>query len=69
MPRNDVRVVLELGEQHGIALVEVGPSPRLGHQVETLGRVLGEDDLIGASGTDEPGHLGPGRFHRIRPGR
>ena len=45
-PGHDVGVVLHLGEQHGVARPQVGPAPGVGHQVERLGRVLGEDDLV-----------------------
>ena len=57
-PRHDVGVVLHLGQEHGVAGAQVGPAPRLGHQVERLGRVLGEDDLVRRVGrADEaPGH-------------
>ena len=47
-PRHEVGVVLELGEQDGVALVQVGPAPRVGDQVDRLGDVLGEDDLARA---------------------
>jgi hypothetical protein len=59
-PGDDVRVVLHLREQDGVAGTEVGPAPRPGHQVQPLGGVLGEDDLGGARGADEAGHRGPG---------
>ena len=62
-PRDDVGVVLHLGEHDGVAGAQVGPTPRPGDQVEGLGGVLGEDDLVGARGPDEPGHRGPGRLH------
>ena len=47
------------------------PAPRLaaphelGHQVEALGGVLGEDDLVGRRGADEAGDLAPGALHRV----
>ena len=46
-PRHDVGVVLHLGQQHGVARAAGWPGPRtVRHQVERLGRVLGEDDLV-----------------------
>ena len=57
-PRHDVGVVLHLRQQHGVARPQVGPAPRVGHQVERLGGVLGEDDLVGRIGSadEAPGH-------------
>ncbi len=45
-PGHDVGVVLHLGQEHGIAGSQVGAAPGLGHQVERLRRVLGEDHLV-----------------------
>ena len=59
-PRDEVGVVLDLGEEHGVALVQVGATPRVGHQVDGLGDVLGEHDLAGRAGADEPHHAGTG---------
>ena len=64
VPRDDVGVVLELGEHDGVAGPQVGPAPRLGHQVERLGGVLGEHDLAVGAGADEAGDLGPGALER-----
>ena len=52
-PGHDVGVVLHLGQQHGVAGAQVGPAPGLGHQVERLGGVLGEDHLAGGFGRAE----------------
>ena len=46
-PGHEVGVVLDLGEQDGVALVQVGPAPGVGDEVDRLGDVLGEDDLAG----------------------
>jgi hypothetical protein len=63
VPRDDVGVVLHLGEHHHVATVEVGAAPAVGDQVEGLGGVLGEHDLAcGVRGADEPAHLGAGRL-------
>ena len=60
-PRHDVGVVLHLGQEHGVARLQVGPAPRVGHQVQRLGRVLGEDDLAGRFGrADEAAGHHPG---------
>ena len=74
VPRHDVGVVLHVGEHDDVAGAEVGPAPRLGDEVERLGGVLGEDDLVGVAGVDEAGDLGPGaprrrRWPRRRGGR
>jgi hypothetical protein len=64
-PRHDVRVVLHLGEEHGVALAQVRPPPRVGDEVERLGDVLREDDLFGVRGAEEPGGLGPGLLEGV----
>ena len=46
VPRHDVGVVLHLGEHDGVARLEVGAAPRMGDEVERLGGVLGEHDLV-----------------------
>ncbi len=63
VPGDDVGVVLHLGEHDGVARVQVGATPGVGHQVEPLGGVLGEDDLAGGvGGPDEAAHRVPGRL-------
>ena len=57
-PRHDVGVVLHFGQEHRVTGPQVRTAPRLGDQVERLGRVLGEDHLVRrVRGVDEaPGH-------------
>ncbi len=43
LPGNDVRVVLHLGDQHGVAGAHIRTAPRVGDEVDRLGDVLGED--------------------------
>jgi arginase family enzyme len=43
LPRHDVRVVLHLGGEHGVAWADVRASPRIGDEVDRLGHVLRED--------------------------
>ena len=62
-PGDDVGVVLHLGEHDGVAGAEVGLAPGLGHQVQALGDVLGEDHAPVGGGADEAGHLAPGLLH------
>jgi hypothetical protein len=58
-------VVLHLGDDDLVARAdaELAAAPggcvsqRPGHQVQRLGRVPGEDDLVAVAGTDERGHL------------
>ena len=57
VPRHDVGVVLHVGEHDDVAGAEVGPAPRLGDEVERLGGVLREHDLVGVAGVDEAGDL------------
>ena len=65
VPRHDVGVVLHVGEHDDVAGAEVGPAPRLGDEVERLGGVLGEHDLVGVAGVDEAGDLGPGGLEGV----
>ena len=71
LPRDDVRVVLHLGEHHEVAGADVGPAPRVGDEVDRLGRVAGEDGLAGRR-AGERGDLlardlvGLGRLRRQR---
>ena len=58
-------MVLHLGDHDGVARTEVGRTPRTGEQVERLGGVLGEDDLVGGRRVDEAGDLGSGSFERL----
>ena len=45
LPRHDVGVVLHRRDQHLVARLQLRPGERLGHEVDPLGRVAGEDDL------------------------
>ena len=46
LPRDEVRVVLHLGEDDLVAAPDVLATPRVGDEVDRLGRVAGEDDLV-----------------------
>ena len=45
LPRDDVGVVLHLGEHDPVAGADVGGAPGVGDEVDRLGRVANEDDL------------------------
>ena len=62
LPRDEVGVVLHLGQDDGVAAVDVAPAPRIGDEVDRLGRVAGEDDLVAVGRVDEPRDLDPGRL-------
>ena len=62
LPRDEVGVVLHLGQDDGVAAVDVGPAPRVGDEVDRLGRVAGEDELVAVGGVDEPGDPDTGRL-------
>jgi hypothetical protein len=47
LPGHDVRVVLHLSEDHEVVRPDVGTAPRVGDEVERLGRVAGEHRLAG----------------------
>src|SRR5438445_657186 len=53
LPRNDVRVVFELRDQHLIARPQ-GAAERLGQEAQPVGRPACEDDFLAAPGADEP---------------
>ena len=68
---HQVGVVLHLGQHDRVALGDVPPAPGVRHEVDRLGRVAGEDDLVPIGGVDEPGDLasGPARRRRSPPRR
>ena len=47
LPGHDVGVVLEPGDHDLVVLLDVLPSPALGHQVDALGCATNEDDFAG----------------------
>ena len=53
LPRNEVRVVLELGHEHDVARPEVVEAPGVGDEVDPLGRAAGEDHLARGRRVDE----------------
>ena len=57
LPRDEVRVVLELGDDDDVARLQLVQPPRVGDEVDALGRVAGEDDLARRRGVEEPAHL------------
>ena len=56
LPRNEVRVVLELGDDDEVAGPEVHEPPGVGDEVQPLGRVPREDDLLRRGRVDEARH-------------
>ena len=65
LPRDEVRVVLHLGQDDHVAARDVLPAPRVGDEVDRLGRVAHEHDLVRVLGADERRDLDP----RALPGR
>ncbi len=65
-PGHDVGVVLHLAQHHHVALGQVLATPRVRDEVDGLGRVADEDDLLGLPGVEEPGDLGPRRLEGTR---
>ena len=66
LPRDEVRVMLHLGQHDRIAALDVPPAPRVRDEVDRLGRVAGEDDLVAVRGVDEPGDARACRLVRGR---
>ena len=62
LPRHDVRVVLEPGDEDLVARLEARPREALRHQVQAVGAALGEDDLAGLARVDEARDLGARAF-------
>ena len=58
LPRHDVRVVLHRRDQHLVAGREVDLPPAVRHQVDPLGGIAGEDDLVRMGGAEERRRLG-----------
>ncbi len=59
LPRDEVGVVLHLGQDDRVAPVDVPAAPRVRDEVDRLGRVAGEDDLVAVGRVDEPRDPGP----------
>ena len=57
LPRHDVGVVLEMGDDHLVALLHVAPAPGLGHEVDRLGRAAHPHDGVVRRRVDESAHL------------
>ena len=60
LPRDEVCVVLHLGEDDLVAAADVLAAPRIRDEVDRLGRVAGEDDLVAVRRVDEPPDAGAG---------
>ena len=58
MPGHDVGMVLHDRDHDLVAGLDVGFAPGRGDEVDRLGRVAGEDDLLVAAGVEEFCHLG-----------
>ncbi len=66
LPRDDVGVVLHLRDHDLVVLADAtAVTQRAGDQVERLGGVLGEHDLVAAGRADEPGDLVASRLERL----
>ncbi len=66
LPRHHVGVMLHVRQHDRVAGAEVRAGPRVGDEVDRLGRVAGEDDLVGARCVDEARDLAPGVLERGR---
>ena len=72
LPGNDVRVVLEIGDHHLIALADIAPAPGTRHEIDRFGRAASPDDGVIRRSVEETAHLlargleGVGRARRER---
>ena len=57
LPRDEVRVVLHLGQDDLVAAGDVAPAPRVRDEVDRLGRIPREHDLVAVGRVDEPRDL------------
>ena len=57
LPRDEVRVVLHLGQDDHVAPADVLAAPRVGDEVDRLGGVAREHDLVRVGDPDQPGRL------------
>ena len=57
LPRHDVGVMLEPGDDDLVVLADVAAPPRLRDQVDALGRAADEDDLVAGRGVQKRAHL------------
>ncbi len=57
LPRDEVRVVLHLGQHDHVAPADVLAAPRVGDEVDRLGGVAREHDLVRVGDPDEPRRL------------
>ena len=65
LPGHDVGVVLHGGDHHLVSRAETCTAERLGHQIDGLGGVAGEDDFARRGGVDEALHRRAGVFERL----
>ncbi len=56
VPRHDVGMMLHDGEHDLVALADLHAAVGRGHEVDGLGSVAGEDDLVDARGIEEAAH-------------
>ena len=56
LPRHQVAVVLHLGQEYHVALLQVRAAPAGRHQVDRFRGAAGEDDLLRGLGVDELPH-------------
>ena len=66
LPGNDVRVVLHLRDENLIAWLHLTFAERAGHQIDSLRRSTGEDNLLYLLGIDKLPYLLTGCFMQIR---
>lgn len=59
LPRHQVAVVLEHGDDDFVSRFQVGNPPRVRHEVDGFAGVAGEDDLAVGRRVDERGNLSP----------
>ena len=65
LPRHDIRVMFEIGDDHLVALVDIPPAPGLGHEIDRLGRAAHPDDAVVGGRVEEAADFLARRFEGI----
>ena len=66
LPGHNVGVVLHLADEDDITGTEIGPTPTVCHEVDSLGGVSGEYDFTCAMGIEKKSHPTAGALELVR---
>ena len=66
LPRDNVRMMFHLGDNHLVARLHLTFAERTRHEVDSLCGTTGEDNLLNLPGVDKPSHLFAGCLMEVR---